>query len=416
VTNTTLNKTENLNRDQLKRLMQDKVVKHAWLAQKITVSEKTLTRWLNGTVTRIRAHNLQKLAEALDCAPNELIEASEINEYSSESNRAVLVTELSTDNLLYQLIASSKIKLAISLIKSTFHPQLPTNIISNFQIKLGYAALILRKQKSAKKYFSKALNKSNSTNHREHFFSASLALAMTHFFDSQFEKCYWYLNECETMIEFANKELAHFYNTYALYFLYTGQFNQSILKANACITACAPDKASIEKRLFLSSALHLKGAAHLFQGEVQLAFSCCTKSLAEAERSGYKRSIAVSKAYLSAVETIQGNTNKALELIEESLELIGKNDISLPSVLSIASFVYRKLGNNEEVELIAEKLSHIAKGQKTTQVFGLYQSFLLENARDNKSSAALLEDIFKSLDELQLVGWKGWLKTSASRA
>jgi DNA-binding Xre family transcriptional regulator len=181
--------TELLDRDKLKTLINDMSIKHAWLASEIRISERTLTRWINGDVTRVRISNLKKLAVALGCETNTLIARSETESYPSHVNRAILVNELHNDSLLYELLMSSKIKLAIALIKSTFHSRLPLSVLGDFHVKLGYASLIHRKFKSAIKQFDKAGLKARSAYDNQLIFSVNLGLAITHFFDDNYSEC-----------------------------------------------------------------------------------------------------------------------------------------------------------------------------------------------------------------------------------
>ena len=405
-----INKTEALDRKKLKSIIRDKSIKHAWLANTIAVSEKTLTRWISGDVTRIRTTNLNRLADALECDRELLIASFETDLYPSEKNRDVLVNELNNDNLLYELLVSSKIKLAISLIKSTFHPTLPSAIIVNFFIKLGYASLIHRKLKTAKKYFLKALQKAQNKNNKEQQFSAHLGLALSSFFDSNFAKCLEHLKLCDNNLDSAGPEKAHFNNTNALYYLYTGQIDLAIHHADACIEECFPNKPSIEKELFLSSAWQLKGAAYLFKEDSESAKTCCKNSLEVAESSGYTRCIAVSKAYLAAVEATQGNTDIATLLSDESIRLVNKKDIALPSLYCIAIFVYRIAKDYQGMEQLTQQLSAIDKGHSVTQAFSLYQQLLLESSNKAcKKTEDCSIQLNKLLTVLNLNHWNNWI-------
>jgi len=400
------NKTELINREKLTSLINSLSIKHVWLAKKIEVSEKTLTRWLNGDVTRIRTRNLQKLTEVLDCEMDDLIARSEIDIYPSAKNRDTLVNELHNDSLLYELLASSKIKLAISLIKSTFHSQLPSAILANFYIKLGYASLLHRKQKAAFKYFTKASVKASKANQPELIFSVNLAFAITHFFDCNYEQCLNYLAHCESNKESAGLEKAHFYSTFSLYYLFTGQFDSAISSAENCISECDPYKPSIEKELFLCTALQLKGASHLFRGDIAEAQDCCIEALTVAHQSGYSRCVDVSKAYLAAFYASQGQLGSALQLATQSIQSVNEKDISVPSLLCIAIYVHRITGNEQISRQLYEQLASISKEYSAPRAFSQYQMALLEQGLGNQDKAAQINQQFiKSLNELGLTHW-----------
>lgn len=178
--------------------------------------QKGLTRWINGANPRVKVNNLKKLAEAPDCELETLILSTEAETYSSEKNRDLLVNELHKDSLLYNLLISSKLKLAISFIKSTFHSGMPNVIMASFYTKLGYAHVIQGQQKSAKRFFLKAQQKAFNTGNQEFLFSTGLGLAITYLFDFDFEKCPTTFDTCEQLIEHSGKEKAHFHSTKAL--------------------------------------------------------------------------------------------------------------------------------------------------------------------------------------------------------
>jgi DNA-binding Xre family transcriptional regulator len=398
-------KTEVIDREQLSKLINDQSIKHSWLASKISVSEKTLTRWLNGDVTRIRVSNLRKLAQALNANADLLVASSEVDLYPSRKNRDILVNELHSDSLLYELLMSSKIRLAISLIKSTFHSKLPSAIIASFYTKLGYAAIIHRKQKTAKKYIEKALVKAQLSGNEEVMFSVNLAFAIMYFLDCDYEQCRNQLILCEQKEEHAGQEKAHFYNTNSLYYLYTGDFERSITYSDKCIDECSPEKLSIEKELFLCTALQLKGAALLFKNDVDNAKKCCENSLDVANRSGYSRCVRLSKAYLAGVCAYRKELNVAIKLTDESLKGVDENDISVPTLLCAAIYVNRVVGDISRMLALHERLTTICTTPSAPVTFSLYQLLQVYQQQGNSRAEGTWQQINKSIKVLGLNYW-----------
>lgn len=401
-------KTVLLNRSKLVEWIHERNIKHAWLAQSVNVSEKTLTRWLNGDVKRVRHSNLKKLADVLDCELSELVAVSEAEQYPSEKNRDILVNELYNDSLLYELIMSSKVRLAISLIKSTFHSMLPSAITASFYTKLGYAALIHRKQKTAKKYFDKAALKAESTDHSEVLFSVNLAFAIMYFIDCEYAKCYLYLQRCESDIEHAGQELAHYYNTLALYNLYKAEFERSIAFSELCIEACSPDSPSIEKALFLCTAHQLKGAAYLCLGDFERGLMACEDSLIIAKRSGYPRCIRLAQAYLGAALACNGKMPQALVFTEQCLNGADKDDVSMPTLVCAAMFVNYKAKNVEALRLLHDDLAMLCPSQSAPVQFG---RVLMMRAKcfDQTEYIQAQQDVAACLSGMGLTMWKRFL-------
>ncbi|WP_053980727.1 helix-turn-helix domain-containing protein [Marinagarivorans algicola] len=403
-------KTVLLNRAQLKQMVTEQAIKHIWLANEIGVSEKTLTRWLKGDVIRIRIHNLNKLALALKCPKEDLIATSETDAYPSEKNRDLLIDELSSDGFLYELMMSSKINLTVSLIKSTFHPRLPSAIMADFYIKLGYASLIHRQYKKAIHYLTKGLNKATSVADHTLMFSANLGLAITWFFHSELTKAHVHLTLCKKTIEYAGQEKAHFYSTFALYELYCGHFDDAMEAANACLNECLPGKPAIEKNVFKSTALQVLAACYVFQGDLDAAHHVCIESLSVANQSGYKRSVAVSKGYLAAIYCVRGDFEYAEQLIEQSLLLVNPEDISMPSLLGIAAYITHSTNNVTQYHAYQAEINTICPANTVIHVFASYLMFArCQEQGSAQVTTVPLSDLDQALDRLGLTYWQRWL-------
>ena len=318
--------------------------------------------------------------------------------------------------MLYELLISSKIRLAISIIKSTFHPKLPSAISANFYTKLGYAAIIHRKQKTAKKHFEKALAKAQSSSNEQVIFSVNLALSIMYFFDCDYKQCKNQLLLCEQNEEYAGQEKAHFFNTKSLYYLYTGDFERSMTYSDKCIEECSPEKLSIGKELFLCTALQLKGVAFLSKNDVDNAKKYCERSLYIANRSGYSRCVRLSKAYLAGVCAYRKELDLAIKLTDESLKGVEDNDISVPTLICAAICVNRIADNISQTLELHEKLTTICTTPSAPVTFSLYQLLLLyQQQQDHSNIAKTQEKITESLNVLGLNYWNNIFLTMISK-
>jgi DNA-binding Xre family transcriptional regulator/tetratricopeptide (TPR) repeat protein len=355
-------KTALLDRQKLISLINEKDIKHAWLAHSIQVTEKTLTRWINCDVQRVRHSNLKKLAMALECDEHMLVASTETEDYPSEKNQAVLINELCNDSLLYQLIIGNKVKLTTSLIKSTFNTMLPSAIMGNFYIKLGYAALVHGKYKNATKYFQKAAAKAQEHVLSELQFSVNLAFAIFYFIKCNCPQCLQHLEECEKLNAFAGPELAHYYNTYALYYLYTAEFTLSYRYVEYCIHACGEDSHSIEKQVFLCSALQVQGTLSLLQKDYFKGQKLFEEALRVAMQSGYSRSICLAQAFLSAGLAVNGQQGEATKLVKLYMAGADRDDVSTPTLLCASMYVYYKNNDVKKMQETLLELEAICKG------------------------------------------------------
>ncbi len=395
-----------LDRDALQRKMNERATKSLWLSSHIGVSEKSLTRWINGSVKRIRSHNLRKLAGALECSEDELTATPSVEFHSTPTDKRVLASELLNDNLLYSLFLSGKLKLSIALIKSLLHEGMPNEILARFLIKLGYAFLFQRKHQLARKYLQKALTIAREKQIEELKIKVHLAFAMESLFSCRFEQCTEHLNECEPVSRSPVEDQAQYFSIQLLYCFFTGDMDACEHFIEQCLSKSDQLTNGLYRHLFQCSAWHIRGALYLLGNEVEAAVPAFVKSIEIGKASGYDRCITIAAAYSACCEVRLGYFARAETLIRESIKKTNSHDISMPSLLAIATYVHRVSGQPKLARHYGKLAVEQSKTQPLADAFSYFQLALLsEQEEDLTTFNQYMEKTLAILQQFKLDAW-----------
>ncbi|MDG0817571.1 helix-turn-helix domain-containing protein [Bdellovibrio svalbardensis] len=142
-----------IDQNELRALLQARGFTRYDLAKKLNMSTKTVQRWLNATVRRIRMDTLEKLALALDVKPEQLKKHT-----TSISTRATnrAIEELCSQHFIRKVHTSEDWENFLAILK-TF---CPNSLSSEQRLKLfkhiGISSLHLRKYRACKLYLNEA--------------------------------------------------------------------------------------------------------------------------------------------------------------------------------------------------------------------------------------------------------------------
>ncbi len=118
-----LSKSIRINSSQLLAIVVKKNVKLTWLAHVTLVDRKTISRWMNGEIKRVRRENFEKLVEALECEPEDLIYGNMTTYASKEDQKAAI------DEILSRVVHFKEKHSVEKIIKGLMIPSLPPEIL-----------------------------------------------------------------------------------------------------------------------------------------------------------------------------------------------------------------------------------------------------------------------------------------------
>ncbi|MEZ5338408.1 MAG: helix-turn-helix domain-containing protein [bacterium] len=129
----------------LRRLLDEKEVKQWWLARRIGVDRKTITRWVSGQTQRISEENIAALAAELSCRVAELTVQDSLEALGSREDRWKAARRLQHSNLTEMVGPSYSWELAESLIRSTIDPEMPLDLQAALYMQLASCGIYTHK-------------------------------------------------------------------------------------------------------------------------------------------------------------------------------------------------------------------------------------------------------------------------------
>ncbi|MCB1216119.1 helix-turn-helix domain-containing protein [bacterium] len=138
-------KTVLINAQVLRRLLDEKEVKQWWLARRIGVDRKTITRWVSGQTQRISEENIAALAAELGCSVQELTVQDSLEALGSREDRWKAARRLQHSNLTEMVGPSYSWELAESLIRSTIDPEMPLDLQAALYMQLASCGIYTHK-------------------------------------------------------------------------------------------------------------------------------------------------------------------------------------------------------------------------------------------------------------------------------
>lgn len=150
----------------LEDLMRSQGLKQSWLAKRVRISDKTLSRWLNGKVRQVDRTSVDRVARALGCPPARLILDKPEDGYATLAETREVSRLLAKEDLLELLGPAHKWALAESLLKAALLPDLPRPALGRLYLQLSISAWRQSRFAPAETYAKKALSLAEDSEHR----------------------------------------------------------------------------------------------------------------------------------------------------------------------------------------------------------------------------------------------------------
>ncbi|MCB1219413.1 MAG: helix-turn-helix domain-containing protein [Planctomycetales bacterium] len=152
-------KTVLVNAEALRKVLDEKEIKQWWLARRIGVDRKSITRWVNGQTQRISEDNIKSLAAELDCSIEQLTVHDSLEALGSREDRWNAARRLQDSNLTEMVGPSYSWELAESLIRSTIDPEMPLDLQAALYMQLAVCGIYMHKHEMVRSTAEIALRK-----------------------------------------------------------------------------------------------------------------------------------------------------------------------------------------------------------------------------------------------------------------
>ena len=262
-------------------------LKRWWVAEQMGVDRKTVGRWLNGRVKRIRRSNLERMAEVLECSPEELTISSEAIASVADQERAAQLIE--EENLLEVLSPSGRWPLLESLIKATLRPSLPLPLLGKLYNLLAIACWRQSRIDDAETYAEKAMEMAVRTGNLQVQTGAHLNLGTISWCRGQLDDASAHYRACLSRSKHlvSTTDQAAAYSNLGAVYCDIGDFDGSETLQLEAIRRYG----RLRKPMNSSIARCQLGLLRLQQNRLDEATTLIHRSISDAERAGYKRGL-----------------------------------------------------------------------------------------------------------------------------
>jgi tetratricopeptide (TPR) repeat protein len=126
-----------------------------WVAERLGVARRTVSRWVSGQVKRISPGNLTQLARLLGIAEDELLAPGEMEVFATRADQQAAAERLLTSEAIFA--AAEQYGLYESMLRAVLHPGLNTEQRAVLYTRLQVAAARQGKHEASRRYAALAL-------------------------------------------------------------------------------------------------------------------------------------------------------------------------------------------------------------------------------------------------------------------
>lgn len=278
-----------IDREGLNLIIHQKGIKKTWLAKKLGVSLKTITRWTNGSVEYTSFKMLLDLSETLGVSP-ELVSV-DFNKTSVANKKALkeVASKIINDNLLLVISTSSNWSLFESIVRAAL---VESHIPKEKGKILNWLSIAYWRQKQytlSRRYANEALSLGKKEGEKAIVLKAMFNLGTVASLEENFQEALNLLLECEKMVQDFDDlaDAGALFTNLSMAYKDVGQFDESLkyqLKAVHIFN-------DLNKTYNLSIAYHCLGNIYEALSQEKKAIAAYEKSLVLATQCAYAEGI-----------------------------------------------------------------------------------------------------------------------------
>lgn len=319
-------------------------LKHIWLASKIGVDRRTIGRWTSGKVKRIAIHNLERLANCLNCSVDELIMDNELLSNGSIAEKDLTLNSIISDKLFAILAPLEKWDLLENIIKISIHPNVTPDNLVKFYIDLFCSNFMKRNFEQALQYSYKSLSLAIKLNDKRLVIISLTNIATVHYINGNFYQALAIFEYGEKIKDFQSNINNHpsFYNNLAEIYHCLCMFEKSSLyysKALNVLNNLTPTYRNCFIYLGLANL-------HVELSHTNTALDILAKAKETALISNYNSGEVKSNFLETDIYLVSKKIDKAKDTIKYTLSDFYDYSINEYYCLEVLARLYRFLGNH----------------------------------------------------------------------
>lgn len=327
-------------------------LKQWWIAERLQIHRKTVSRWINGTVKRTSREMAEALAEVLGATVEEITVADEADLFATDADHKAAAHLLRRSTLLDRLGPIGEWETIEKLLKSALVSGLPPVARADLLNKLSIASWRQSNISVARTYAEKARRIGESTGEKRVLLPALLNLANIASWEGNTRRALSLYETCIREGEYLEpRERAGAMSNYAAVLWEAGD-------REGCVE---PLRRAIElferhgKPTNLSIA-HAQVAMILLEsGHYHVAQTHVRSAAAYARQDDYHRGTALSTLLQAELDARSSRSESARDNVRKALQEFADLGIAEGQSFEIGSRVLRILGAVERAEVLADR-------------------------------------------------------------
>jgi tetratricopeptide (TPR) repeat protein len=344
--------TLRLNAHALAKLIGEKGAKQAWLAGRIGVDRKTVTRWVTGRVKRLARDHALALATALGCGVAELTVKDEADVLATKEEQKVAAKLIQERDLLALLAPTDDWKLAESLIRATLQPNLPLASLGRLYNLLAIASWRQGKYAEARRHAGRASEIGERSGDRKVVCGAVYNVAVIESLRGDqkgalaaYERCLEHPDDFES-----ERDRGKVLSNVSMCYRDVGRLEDALARQEEAIRVFAPLGLELNLAIaYVSLGYVLTDLARFDEAE-----RAQIQAAEHARKAGYARGLDCAAIYRADPMSLRGERDDARALVLAGLPLLAKHDVYDLGCHEIAARVLRRAGDLEGAALQVE--------------------------------------------------------------
>ncbi|HBP22173.1 MAG TPA: hypothetical protein DEA08_30880 [Planctomycetes bacterium] len=329
----------------LVRRLEVRGLKQGWVADKLGVARKTVSRWVTGKVKRIGRESADALAELLECPLERLTVSDEADVLATKEEQRRAASLIQQRDLLELLSPSDDWALAESCIKASLQPDLPLRELGRLYNLLSTAAWRQGNYDEGERHAARAAEIGEQIGDRRVSVGAIYNRAVIDSIRGDlggvlaaYEACLAEPEAFETRREHA-KVLSNVGDAYRSFL----RFEESIAAQAAAIALF--EQLGLELNLAIAQVS--LGVVCAEAGRLEQAAQAYAQGAEHAQRAGYRRGVDCAPIYRADPLSLAGEREAARDLVVAALPGLARHAVYDLGCHQIAARVLRRAGDLE---------------------------------------------------------------------
>lgn len=299
-----------LNQSVIEGRLNELELKQYWVAEQLGVAPRTVARWLNGDVKRVRRDMVERLASILEVPVTRLIATDEDEIYASRESQDEVARLFADDSLLKIFNAVHHWSAFEHMIRSVLHPQLPVHHLGMLYAMLCYGKCREGQNDSAIRYGEKALQLGEQHNDPMVIARAAGELAVAYGYLGDFVRAKERFQRLQMVQSALDPDFSmHLALNFSTVWGALGEHDEAMRCIDNAISQFTDHRADDR----LASACLIRGAHRVYLEDLEQAAKDLMQALKIGRTLQQKKTISYAYCYLAQVEALQGEISGAEE-------------------------------------------------------------------------------------------------------